>query len=96
MKEEVDILTRRILFEKSPLKVKIEFSNINPEDANTSALWYIQHNGNIFEAEGTKRMIWPGGPKLYLVHKNITTREIFGEGHRFYIDPYYCKILSGY
>ena len=92
MEIETEILTRRILFEKSPLRIQIH-SNLEYEGIDST--WYIQHGGFIFECERkSDRIKWPNGPKLYLVCKNVTTGDILT--NKFYLDPIYCKILSGY
>ena len=97
MEPEVKTLTRSILFEKSPLKIKINFNKICDDIISVTETlndgwieWYLLHDGYIFVADKNYQ-----DDKMFNVNENIC--DNYGEVYSgFYIHKKYCKILSGY
>lgn len=89
----MELLTRKIIFEKTLLKVKIAF-----KDASKCDWWYLNFYGEIFEVKVTDADIWEN--ELRYSEFDVNSREellIITEGlyEGYLIKAEDCKILSG-
>ena len=93
--KEIEILTRRLLFEKAPLRIKIDFNKVCSDDRFSNeekdwTEWYLRYDGYVFVAD------------KYFQDKewfNVTNEicDNFGVVFPgFYVHKKFCKILSGY
>lgn len=91
----MELLTRKIIFEKTLLKVKIAF-----KDASKCDWWYSDFYGEIFEVKTFDGELWNDELRYSNEDLGVNSREellIITEGlyEGYLIKKEDCKILSG-
>lgn len=83
MDEEKTILTRRVLFEKSPLRIKVDLKNKH------CIFWYEDYDGEVFDVELSELNNYS------LTIDKLTFKIIKGEFKGELLAMNDCKVLSG-